>query len=178
MQIIFKHIPRTGGNSFREALPEGMLFLGHDFYDLMYKHLHYHVKDLHRPFVFAFVRNPYDRVVSAFHYLTRGGNNPLDEHDRVKYIEKYSGDFDAFVRNAFPEILLQIHFMEQWKWIYWGDTPLCNEVGRFEDLSQYAIPHLNKSKRRRSYEEYYTPETKEIIYKYYEKDFRLFGYDK
>jgi hypothetical protein len=175
--IIYKHIPRTAGNSIKEILPEGILFLGHDYYNINYKHLFYHVQKYTRCFVFAIVRNPYERAVSAFFYLNSGGNNPLDEIDQKKYIEKYHGDFEYFINYAFPEILQQIHFMPQWQWIYWNDVALCDEVNKFEDLSQYAMPQLNKSKHKK-YEEYYNKKTKNIIYKYYRKDFELFDYKR
>lgn len=188
MKIIFKHIPKTAGESIRQLMPEDTLFVGHNYYHPEYEHLYYDVKNYQQKFVIAFVRSPYSRVVSAFHYLNSGGNNDIDKTDRDKYIEKYNGNFDDFVRNAFPNILNQIHFMPQYSWIYFNDVSLCNFIGKFEtinedieklseiiDLKSTELPILNSS-RHKSYEEYYTAETKKIIYKYYEKDFELFNY--
>ena len=188
--IIFKHIPRTAGNSLKEILPEKVLFLGHDYYNPNYKHLLFHLINIKHKFVFAFIRNPYDRVVSAFHYLNAGGNNPFDVADRDKYIKQYDGNFDNFVKNAFPGITYQIHFMPQYTWIYLYKQCLCDYVGKLETIENdlrnigniinYDFPELpcRNGSRRGHYENYYTEETKEIIYKYYEKDFRLFGYGK
>jgi hypothetical protein len=152
--LIFKHIPRTAGNSIKEVLLDDILFLGHDFYGLGYKHLYYHIKKYTRSFVFSVVRNPYDRAVSAFFYLNKGGNNPLDEFDRIRYIERYH------------------------KWIYYNKTALCNIAYRFENIIQCEdFPHKNKSNRK-PYQHYYNKTTKDIIFKHYQKDFELFGYDK
>lgn len=190
MKIIFKHIPRTAGTSIKEILPEGSFILGHDYYGQGYKHLHHHVQPYQKRFVLSFVRNPYDRAVSAFHYLNTGGNNPNDVIEKENFIAKYNGDFNEFVRNAFPMTLMQIHFMPQYSWIYRNDVSLCNYVGKFENirddlqkldkiinLKPTFVPHQNKSEHKH-YEEYYTPETKKIIYNYYEKDFKLFGYEE
>lgn len=101
MKIIFKHIPKTAGESIRQIMPDETLFVGHNYYHPEYKHLYFDVEHYLKKFVIAFVRNPYDRIVSAFHYLNSGGNSPSDEKDRIKYIEKYNDDFTKFVKDAF-----------------------------------------------------------------------------
>jgi len=177
--IIYKHIPRTGGNSFRSIFPEGdFLFLGHDFYSPFYKHLFYHLKRGYRHYVFTIVRNPFDRAVSAFFYLNSGGINNVDEIDKMRYIAKYRGNFKDFVRNAFPDVLRQIHFKPQYTWIYWEDECLCNNVYKFEDVIKNPdFPHKNSSKHI-DYREYYDVDTVEVIKKYYKEDFELFGYSQ
>lgn len=188
MKIIFKHIPKTAGESTRQIMPDETIFIGHNYYHPEYKHLYYDTKKYLQKFVIAFVRNPYDRVVSAFHYLNAGGNNDADQNDKKKYIEKYYGNFNFFVKDAFPGILSQIHFMPQHSWIYFNKVNLCNFVGKYEELQEdigvlsktiglksTKFPELNKSIHK-PYKEYYTEKTKNIIYKHYEVDFRLFGY--
>jgi hypothetical protein len=186
--IIFKHIPKTAGASIKEILPEKVNVQGHDFYNSEYKHLFNYISNLKNKFVFAFVRNPFDRIVSAFFYLNAGGNNPLDEVDREKYIKQYNGDFNLFVENAFPEILKQIHFMPQYSWIYFDIFCLCDYIGKIETINNdlqnigniinYDFPKLPKKNvsSHNDYRSYYTSKTEKIIYKYYEKDFKLFNY--
>lgn len=190
MKIIYKHIPRTAGTSLKEILPEGTFILGHDYYGEGYKHLHLHMEPYLKRFVLSFVRNPYDRAVSAFFYLNSGGNNPLDEIEKEKYIAQYHSDFNAFVENAFPWIRDQIHFISQWAWIYRNNIRLCNYVGKFEtindDLQELSkiiplksieLPERNKAEHSH-YEDYYTAKTKKIIYDNYRDDFKLFGYEE
>lgn len=194
IQIIYKHIPRTAGTSLKEILPDETFVLGHDYYGDGYKHLYYHLKPYLKRFVLSFVRNPYDRAVSAFFYLNAGGNNPNDEIEKERYIAKYNDDFNAFVKNAFPGIRTQIHFMPQHHWIcgnnYKDLINLCNYVGKFEtiddDLKELSkiiplksieLPERNKSEHSQ-YEDYYTTETKKIIYNNYIEDFKLFGYEE
>ncbi len=183
MKIIYKHIPKTAGLSIKEVLPEDALFLGHDFYNMNYKHLFYHTRYLKEKFVFSCVRNPYDRALSAFLYLDSGGNNILDRFDKRRYIERYRGDFEKFVNNAFPDVLRQIHFMPQYTWIYYQDLKICDYVAKFENLHQtlsfvlktQELPHNNKTKHRK-WQKYYTPKTAAIIYQHYQMDFELFRY--
>lgn len=175
--IIYKHIPRCGGNSFRELFPEGeFLFLGHDYYNINYRHLFYHVRKSSKNYVFTIVRNPFDRAVSAFHYLNAGGISRNDDFDRIRYLKKYNGDFRQFTLNAFPDILQQIHFMPQYLWVYWEGECLCNNIYKFEDvIKDPDFPHKNSSKHI-DYREYYDTDTVEVIKKYYKEDFELFGY--
>lgn len=190
MKMIYKHIPRTAGTSLKEILPDGTFILGHNYYDEGYKHLYHHRIPFMKRFVFSFVRNPYDRVVSAFHYLNAGGNNPKDEIVRDIYLSQYNGDFDYFVEYGFPKVLDQIHFMPQYSWIFYNYINICNYVGKFEtinedikELSKFidfksdSLPDINKSEHKH-YKDYYTVATKKIIYEYYRTDFELFGYEE
>ena len=47
--------------------------------------------------LFTFVRNPWDRLVSAFEYMSKGGANPRDQAVEERYLRKFNGDFGTFV---------------------------------------------------------------------------------
>lgn len=190
MKTVFKHIPKTAGESIRQIMPDDTLFVGHDYYHPEYKHLYFDIEKYLQRFVIAFVRNPYDRVVSAFHYLNNGGNSHIDKLDKDKYIEKYNGSFDCFVKNSFPYIKRQIHFMSQYSWVYFKSVGICNFIGKYEtiqddivklsniiNLKNMELPLLNKSEHKH-YENYYTRETKKIVYEQYKNDFKFFGYEE
>ena len=49
-------------------------------------------------FKFTFVRNPYDRLVSAFHYLKQGGMNEKDKAFKEQELSSFE-NFGDFVRN-------------------------------------------------------------------------------
>ncbi len=141
--------------------------------------------------MFTFVRNPWDRAVSAFFYLNQGGGNLCDKWDRHKYIRRYRGDFTRFVRNAFPrkDILRQMHFRPQHSWLSDGSGGLIPDfIGKFENLEQdlntlssrlgvsiESLPLINESDHDH-YREYYDEETKNIVSETYRKDIELFDY--
>ncbi|MDZ7820398.1 MAG: sulfotransferase family 2 domain-containing protein [Candidatus Marinimicrobia bacterium] len=103
--ILFIHIPKTAGLSIINAVRDPRVdTVGHFLQNPFYRPAGEVIKKYpQRPFVFTFVRNPWDRAVSAFFYLDQGGGNLCDKWDRHKYIRRYRGDFTRFVRNAFPE---------------------------------------------------------------------------
>jgi len=121
-RAVFVHIPRTAGTSIMEFCRESNIYVfGHDINNLKYISLKKFKKNYNKnSYYFTFVRNPWDRVVSSFFYLDKGGNNISDEKDREKYLKKYKHNFNIFIKEAFKnkKILKQIHFMPQNKWIY------------------------------------------------------------
>lgn len=88
---IFIHIPKTGGVSVCEALYGDQI--GHrKIKDLKL----YDKKRFKNYFKFTFVRNPWARTVSAFHFLKQGG---FDERDKEWANKNLSGinNFTEFV---------------------------------------------------------------------------------
>lgn len=170
MENIFCHIPKTGGTSIVEALGFSP---GHRI-----------VKLNKNNFVIAFVRNPYDRLISSFFYIKKGGINKYDLNDKNKFI----GDSDLY---EFVEKKLKLasekqqHFIPQNKWIPNG----ASFIGRYENIYNdfnelkkllninKEIKHLNKTEHK-NYKEYYNDHIADIVYKIYEEDFFKFGYDK
>ena len=131
-ECIFVHVPKTAGLSICDGL-FGQPAVGH-------MPLHYYEKVLgkeryQRYFKFAFVRNPWDRVYSAYTYLMRGG---VSKDDQVwkEALGRYS-DFNDFVARWLDtdNIELQLHFMPQSRFIKnsCGVIDL-DFLGRFEML--------------------------------------------
>lgn len=154
---IFIHIPRTGGTSMerREFLGWGGHETVRDFRDK---------EGFDDAFKFAFVRNPWDRYVSAWSLLNEGQF------------------FD--VRITSP----RIHFRPQHEFICDEDgNVLVDFVGRYETLKadwRYVCdklgvpPHLahHRPGDHQPYREYYTPETWAALAELYATDIELFGY--
>ena len=194
-RCVFAHVPKTAGKSVIVAF--GLPMLAGD-YD---GRLHY-VEDAHghQPlsglidrlefeyFKFGFVRNPWDRLVSAFFYLDRGGCNALDQAFRDSRLTPYAGEFRAFVRDL-DKLIGFLHLRPQCHWLCDADgRVLADFVGRFETLANdfnavamrlglpCVLSHLNATDHP-SYRELYDSETSAVVRRVYRQDIETFGYD-
>jgi hypothetical protein len=221
-QCIFVHIPKVAGTSIKAFLEERdsarqqrdpMPFKVDDFkFDPPPPHLRAtdHVKygfvtasQFETYFKFAFVRNPWERLVSEFLYR----RHPL------------RFDFKTFVFERLPKPAWSdeyCHIIPQYDFLHDEQGRLAVDfVGRFETLSddfstvreriglpRTSIPHLNRffdhkkirspsdlanrvryltsRKRRRNthenYRDYYDTETREFVAELYRNDIETFGY--
>lgn len=181
-KCVFIHVPKTAGSSVSNAL--GIIGLSHlsiNWFPESY-------------FSFCFVRNPWDRVVSAFSYLSQGGSNLLDKFNSMIYLSKYQGQFERFVKGELGEndsaVFHQMHFRPQYKYVCDKDGKIAVDfVGKYENLEEdfgkiheelgfsvkNGLPRLNQSEHGH-YKDYYTERTKEIVGNAYKKDIELFDY--
>ncbi len=191
--LAFIHIPKTAGTSIAKISNDiGVLVKGHDIRHSDFLHLsEYDPASLIKYHLFAIVRNPWDRVLSSFLYLNTGGRNNGDLADQKRYLERYHGDFNAFVRSAFTNdtVVEQLHFIPQYRWICnENEKVLVNTVLKFENLNRemdkffkslgkelIEIPKINTTNHKH-YSEYYDNESIEIINQVYQKDITLFNY--
>jgi hypothetical protein len=152
-------------------------------------------REFHDYFKFAFVRNPWDRLLSAYEFLRAGG---MDEEDR-RWAERHGrqfDDFDDFVRRWVNEenVLSYIHFVPQYRFLCapFSRRILVDWLGRFEQLendfdlvrtrlglTSTRLPHHNEGPRareRRDFREHYTPAARRIVERVYRTDIELLGY--
>lgn len=199
-KAIFVHIPKNAGESIETKLgiygmrenPLNTLWGIHGKYVLQ----HLTASQMKRLFIaddvfndyfkFAFVRNPWDKAVSEYHWYLRYGK-PITFQDWVRAMcNRLESSNDLHV--------LEIgHNIPQYKFIYENDGKLLVDfVGRFEQLQHdfnsvcetlgikdSTLPRLEStgSGVRRHYKEYYNNETKNIIARIYEKDIEVFCYE-
>ena len=139
-------------------------------------------------FLFATVRNPWDRLVSE--YVWQGSNSA--GHIPTPWGNK-AISFEDFCRSDFSwypeEERLNGHLSDQAHFIFdENDAPLVDEIIRFEALQAgfdnvcrrlglppTPLPRLN-STQHRPYWQYYSGEVAEIVAKRFERDIRLLGY--
>jgi chondroitin 4-sulfotransferase 11 len=149
-------------------------------------------EDYQNWFKFTFVRNPWDRVISTFHYRkkaikTRNKNPHWPSREEIK-----NDDFKATVLKDLNNKNSATHYLEEpcffnW-WInsktisqfdYIGKTETLQEdfdaICRLVKLPPLKLPHKNKTKHKH-YTEYYDDETKQIVAEKYAKDIEYFGY--
>lgn len=187
-RCIFIHVPKCGGSSIAKALfgEEHVGHATHRQYRMLFtkeEYLSY--------FKFAIVRNPWDRLVSAFHYLKGGGNGEADACWAEENLKQFN-DFETFVREWLPSKKLDStywHFMTQ---AHFTNTEAgikdLDFIGHFESMASdfkkiadtlgmdVELPYLNRSNRRSDYRSYYSDETASIAAEAYKVDIDTFGY--
>lgn len=134
---------------------------------------------LSRMFTFTVVRNPYDRVVSAFFFLQ--GVDKIDkEYEFIPFcnevLAKQGFDFDR-------------HFDCQSEGMFYNGKLIPEYLARFETLQDDwggiasaingppSLPHINMSKRKKTYVDYYDKKTLDLISELYADDLTNFGYE-
>ena len=187
-KFIFIHVPKNAGNGIIRSLC-GCKATGHN---PIGSYKTYDSNKFSSYFKFGVVRNPWDRVVSAFHYLRGGGMGLYDNEFHNKYLARYR-DFNEFVcalndMALAKKILKWTHFIPQSYFLNIDNSLGVDYLIRYESLSegymhiakklgsesQLAI--FNKSDRF-DYKSYYSRETKEIIRKLYSYDIDFFKYE-
>lgn len=160
---------------------------GHNLRDENYEY--YKDSELRKnsQFSFSFVRNPWERLVSSYAYLSDGGNCPDDSEEYNNLFSKFR-NFRNTILNWHVNFFNQIHFKPQCEWICDDKNIIVDYVGRFETIQEdydticdkigiprQELPHINKS-HHKHYTEYYDDETREIVAEKYAKDIEYFGY--
>jgi len=188
--MIFIHIPKAAGTAINKGLFGRQAGLGHVSCQ---KYLQiYGGARFDSMFKFTFTRHPYDRFVSAYEYLRKGGNNSHDLLFCDEVINKFEG-FEDFVINGFakdPKIRNHIHFRRQTDFLLIGGKIAVDFLGRHENIQsdyQYLasmiheaseLESTNASQRNKSFESYFqNPQVKKTIYDFYEPDFRILRYE-
>jgi hypothetical protein len=123
-------------------------------------------------FKFGFVRNSWGRIVSMYHGRSQYGNKP-------------AATFEAFVKNL-PSLDCSLLESSQLNWVVYEGEPI-DFIGRFENLQEdwekicqhigedILLPCINASAHK-PYQDYYTPELRDIIRKRYQKEIDYFGF--
>lgn len=174
----FIHIPKTGGSTIT-------WLLGNRFIDSQArkKHDRWIDGDVYG-FVFSFVRNPWDRVLSLY-----GASRYWDTMTFPEFSEKIL--FSDSPRKG--PLKTESFLRNQVDWISDNDGRIAvNMVGRYENFERdltkimsrigapvgtYSIPHINKSIHPKI-EEAYTPELVDRIGEIYSRDIEIFGYKR
>jgi hypothetical protein len=133
---------------------------------------------------FTVVRNPWDKVVSHYHYRVQTNQtnlktNPVAFRDWVllTYRDKNPSYYDR------PKM-----FMPQVNWLSDADGEIpVDHICRFEKLNEdfgavcqklgkvVHLPHV-KSSKRTHYSDYYDEETSEVVANWFREDLEVFGY--
>jgi Sulfotransferase family len=205
---IFIWIPKTAGTSIVSTLEQngalmlldvpsvrayfenrGLATFGHMSLVELVEQGYVSVPYFARAWKFAFVRNPYSRAVSLYHYLVHTRYLPPTTSFAIfcSYLEEHAYEPVGLYNH---EWLSQLN--PQASWLFSSDgQAMYDFLGRFENLdedfsrvremlqlrnSSESLPSLNTSNRQ-SVASHYTQREKRIVAATYAADFACFGYD-
>ncbi|NEO54645.1 MAG: sulfotransferase family protein [Okeania sp. SIO3B5] len=150
-------------------------------------------------FKFAFVRNPFCRLVSCFRDRVEFDSNfetYFESNYKLNYKYKIRAGmtFSDFVKTivTIPHHLADRHFKSQYATLYHNQKCKVDFVGKYESLREDwayianrfdfdpQLPHLNvaSASRKKPYWEYYDQELLALASEYYKNDIRYFGYEE
>ena len=188
LKCIFIHIPKCAGTSISQALFGN--FGGGHILAADYQWL-YAPEEYTEFFKFTFVRNPWDRLVSAFYFLKSGGITDEDKRFSAKNLARYD-TFEKFVTEwVTPQnIMRYYHFQPQVHFLCVDNRPprldfmgyyeniaedfsfVCNRLGVKADLVFWNKARIGRG----GYRTLYTDRMKQIVAEVYAQDIALLGY--
>ena len=181
-KCLFFHIPKTAGISISNSI-YGDIKWGHRTVD--YYKSYYGDEVFNSMYKFCFVRNPYDRLFSAYTFLKKGGINDQDLAFSQKHLEEYL-TFEDFVLRALEkkEIMEWVHFKPQYTFVCDdSDKMVMDFVGKMESINEdfkYLCKQININVELKKLnmgsvkKNDFSEEVKSIIKIKYQKDFTLF----
>jgi len=191
---IFVHIPKCAGVTIANSL-YGKRWAGH--LRVLHFQSAFTKSEFDSYFKFAVVRNPWDRVYSAYRFLKDGGLTNSDKAWTAENLVNYK-DFGEFVKGWLTKASAETkaHFIPQHRFICapGAEGHAMDFLGRYERLQEdfdrikrrmypggegekIELGSLNRtSPSSISYVEAFTPETRDIVADVYAKDIALLGY--
>jgi hypothetical protein len=199
-KCIFVHIPKTAGGSVKYALgykkptsTKGLKRWAHATAAQIKKNKA-NEKQWDNYFKFAIVRNPFDRIVSAYNWHCRL-MEPSNFRDRLlfkdfiykkgRFKTQYINTAIIKKANKYRQVRAITDFVMDK-----NDNLLVDYIGRFENLkneweficekigTEIELPHIHNSCRDdKHYRDYYDDETRKFVSEACEKDLETFGYE-
>jgi len=186
---LFIHIQKTAGSSIEGALWRADPAIGAHLRDGRRHQFAREVRGAVAPevwrdyFKFAFVRNPWDRLVSWYAMCMQ---NP-SSNKFSRYVHDTAPTFSDFISKATTGVGIRTTYNQL---DYVSDdygTVIVDFIGRYERLGDdFAVvrdrlklpqdlAHLNRTPHG-EYREYYTAETRDIVARRFARDIAHFGY--
>jgi len=192
-KCIVIHIPKTAGTSIFKALYAN-LYSEYPKQDVPKHATALEIKRLigdkcwKEYFSFAFVRNPWDLMVSCYFWWLHNASELENLRPDVEKIRRMAG-FTEFMHSKYGKQMLNEYKGNMWDWIAdENGRMIVDFVARFENLEEdfkkickkiglldMHIPFENVS-RHRHYSTYYTEETKQFVAARFKKSIDMFDY--
>jgi len=193
-KFIFIHIPRTAGMSLRAALEPYADAANLDFSRMQWEkeYPHFTAAEISQIvgesrfrsfFKFAFVRNPWDRMVSRYFYLRRFNSRPDEAINIRGYYPPASLSFTEWLTGNDRHAVHPLDLRQQKEWLH----SAVDFIGRFEDLPvaidrinsqlgvRIALPHNNSSEHT-DYHQYYDTATRDYVSRVFAADIETWNY--
>lgn len=191
-RFIFIHVPKTGGTSITQALKPYATVGVHKQYAVngttlpkeVMKHARASVVKRYVAsnkwdsyFKFGFVRNPWDLLVSMYHWQKT--YRSADFKNFEDYIFRF--------KNAYAQKRTKLLIGGQRAYVMSGGTKIVNRVCRYENFNKelefleekLGVPldlkYINKTQHRH-YRDYYTKSTTSIVSTIFKEDIAKFNY--
>ena len=171
-EMVFIHIPKNSGKFIRNKIKNDKnntiinnfwgIVKNMDIAHIPYLRRNNHIKESTKYTYFAYSRNPYHRIISAFFYLNKGKN---------------ANDFKQFCKNVLSKLDFNLNFVKEYihyypQYLFVCDTNLeVNNsnvtVTKIEDSESPKVYNLN---------EFMDEQSIRVINVVYQKDFQFFNY--
>ena len=185
-RALFIHVPKSAGRSIVRGLFDvrSVEHAPADWYQLL------DPGKFDDYYKFTFVRNPWDRAVSAYTYLLQGGSAASAEDRQWSEFVGSFDSFDDFARSWItPDNVMryalftpQVAFLKD----RFGRIDM-DFIGRFETLAEdfatvaarlgvdASLPHINSS-RKQGYHAFYSDASRDAVARAYAEDIDSLGY--
>lgn len=187
---IFVHIPKTAGTTVIETLGAEPVFDTHAPAGI-YREAD--ARFFERAFKFAFVRNPWDRLASSFHFMKSGTDWPMQQQWARRHIgDRNFAEFLRALRNPwYRTVVMSERFF--WPQSFWltdrRERLLVDKIYRFEEIES-AMPEIcdqlgvdvpqqlptRRHSKRLPYSELYDQQSAALVGRLYARDVEAFGY--
>jgi hypothetical protein len=190
---IYIHIPKTAGTSIRNALAQLPNPIRR-----RYPRLRKHARAFEyraavgeslwqQYFSFAFVRNPFDLMVSSYFWWLEKAHK-FRKLDRLRAEVEGMADFNEFISSRFGREYVNEYPGDMFDWIAENGEIIVDFVGRVENLDddwkticgKIGVPfvelaHVNRTSRG-DYREYYNQASIDLVAHRFQKTIEIFGY--
>lgn len=180
-KFIWFRIPKVATNTIHEHLKAQKVYL-----DAEYAFLINYPPLLYRKyFKFGFIRNPWDRLVSCWLNKVVGYNHfrfDSKTYQEVQQFERFVAYVSSIdIHNCDGHLKMQCSSIDINELDFIGRLEnfnndflqICKQIG----IDGRNVDVKNQTTGRDDYKNYYDNDLKDRVFKIYEKDIRLFGYD-
>ena len=176
-KFIFIHIPKNAGTSIRNSFDIN----GYDKRAVRRKYPHYSCSEVKQYcgdttwnnfYTFSVVRNPYDRMVSYYHFHRSPQYKYPATAQNMEFSEWLEQGLDnRLCRTQCDYLDVDVNHVMRYESLQDDFNLVCDNI----EIPRYTLPMYNTSNHL-NFEKYYGDKEREIVNRIFEEDFYRFGY--